>query len=176
MIYLKGGKLSPSPGCAPILLLALVISIVAGCNGCYTYTQSPNPQYEVLQSPTGMQQVVVTDNSGTQFLMDYILFNQLMSSGGYNTVTNYYHVHRNSYPVYVRSNYSSWKSVGSGTYRNYSSNSYKNTTPSSSGNSYRSTTPSTYKTAPSSNSYKSSTPSYKPTNSYRSTGSSYRRR
>lgn len=68
-----------------------------------------NADYQVNQNG-GTQMVVVRDNDGTQFLMDYLLFNSLYGQG-YGNVVNYYHSHHNIYRPYNSGYYSSWRRV-----------------------------------------------------------------
>lgn len=166
------------------LLTALAAVLLSGCVGCgpaVTYSQP----YQYIQSPTGQQMVVCYDNSGTQFLLDYMLFTSLMNSGGYGNVMSYYGRNRSSVTIYNNS-YSSWHSFSGRSYDNSKWSSYgrqstyrstnSTSTPSSSYRSTQPTTPSsTYRsttTSPSSGS------SYKPSGSstYRSSssGSTYR--
>lgn len=76
-----------------------------------------NPTYEVV-SQGGQQAVVVYNNDGSQFFMDYVLFNSLLNSGGWGNVYNTY----NSNPGYyynssLYNRYSGWGHSG---YYNYS--------------------------------------------------------
>lgn len=153
-------------------------------------TQAP---YEYIQGPGGQQMVACYDNSGTRFLLDYMLFNSLMNSGGYGGVMGYYHQYPSRVTVWNNS-YSSWhsfngRSYGASSYRGYNrpaGSSYRSNGPATSKsvmpNSYRSTTrpagssqpsarPSTFRSGNSS-SYKPSSggSSYRPSSS----GSTYR--
>lgn len=77
---------------AKLLVIALVALFAVSC-GCMT---SAAP-YDYIQGPGGNQMVVCRDNSGTQFLMDYLLFSTLMRSGGYGAVINNYHTYPGRY-------------------------------------------------------------------------------
>jgi hypothetical protein len=144
--------------------------------GCNTY-QNPDP-YSYIQSPTGQQMVVVHDNSGAQFVMEYMLFNSLMNSGGYGSVINYYHVHPTMFRSYDRNYYSSWKPYR-GTYSGYTSGNHRSGSYSTSSPQFRNTSP-----APKTSVFRNTTPISKPStsfrstspssSSFRSTGSSYR--
>lgn len=101
-----------------ILLLSL---LVLGCNPSPVVVQQQTPPYQYIQSPTGQQMVVVQDNSGVEFLMEYAMFNSLMNSGGYGTVINYYHTYPTRCTRYNSSSYSGWKSFNG---RGYSPSSY----------------------------------------------------
>lgn len=152
------------------------ILIMSGCT-CHIY-QDPDP-YSYMQGPNGQQVVVVRDNSGSQFVMDYLLFNSLMNSGGYNSVVNYYHVHPTIGRPYNRSYYSSWKPYR-GTYSGYSSGNHSSSSYSGSRSQFRNTSPASPKTSV----FRNTSPVSKPSTSFRSTspsssgfsstGSSYR--
>jgi hypothetical protein len=77
------------------LIFVLLAGLLASCG-------VPQPQY--IQSPTGQQMVVVQDNSGSQFLVDYLMFQSL----GYGGCVSYYHAHPGYYRMYDRNAYSSW--------------------------------------------------------------------
>lgn len=173
------------------LFLALVFLMSCmGFTACNTQPYYPPPvamqpqqPYDYIQGPGGQQMVACYDNSGTRFLLDYMLFNSLMSSPmGYGSVTSYYGSHRSSVALWNNS-YSSWGHYNGRAYSNASwRSSYKGPAPSwrASGptSTYRSTqtsTPSSYRsTAPSS--YRSSTPVSRPSSSSwsRPSSSSYR--
>ena len=125
------------------------------------YACNPAPPYQYIQSPTGQQMVVVRDDNGAEFLMEYMLFTSLMNSGGYNNVIHHYHTNTAIYPRYNRSSYGGWKSFKGRSYSrdqydnwHNSNNSgfrssgnsrpatFKNTSPSSSPATFRNTTPS----------------------------------
>lgn len=173
-------------------LLPLLSIFLFSCTGCMQ-TQAP---YEYVQGPGGQQMVACYDNSGTRFLMDYLMFQSLMGNGGYGSVMGYYRQYPTRVTVWNNS-YNSWHSFNG---RSYSSSSYRGyNRPSSAGSSYRSTTapPSSYRSTtrpagsssmappasrPStwrsggSSSYKpsSSSGSYRSTSPARSSGSTYR--
>lgn len=94
------------------LMIFLVVFSLAGCYSQPQYVpvgqvQSTGQPYDYVQGPGGQQMVACYDNSGTRFLLDYMLFNSLMNSGGYGGVMGYYH----SYPTRVtmwNNSYSSW--------------------------------------------------------------------
>lgn len=186
---------------SPLLVALLAILTFAltscGCNQPYAVQQPMVQQqpYDYIQGPGGQQMVACYDNSGSRFLLDYMLFSSLMNSGGYGGVTNYYH----SYPGRVtvwNNSYSSWRpftgrSYTSGSWRGYSrpTSTYRSTTtspstyrsttaparPSNSSSGWgRSSTPSTYRSS-STPSYRPSSPS-RPSSSWRSSSSSSRRR
>ena len=55
----------------------------------------PKPEPSAVVGWDGNQKVVqVTDDNGEQFLMNYLIYQQLFSNGGYNNVVHHYH----SYP------------------------------------------------------------------------------
>lgn len=58
----------------------------------------PQPSHEVVYSQQGQPTtVVVRDNSGQEFLMNYLLWKSLMDRGGEIEVNNYYYNHRSDY-------------------------------------------------------------------------------
>ncbi len=80
------------------LLSVLLMVLLASC------TPSPQ-QYYQQQAYAPMAQegydrgervVYVRDNNGQQFLMSYLMYNQLMSNGGYNNVIHHYHSNPNA--------------------------------------------------------------------------------
>ncbi len=76
-----------------------------------------NPTYEVVDN-NGQQAVVVYNNDGSQFFMDYVIFNSLLNSGGWGSVYNTYNTNPGLYynsGLYSR--YSGWHHSG---YYNYS--------------------------------------------------------
>lgn len=51
--------------------------------------------HQVISQPGGSQVVIVKDHSGSEFFMDYLMFQSLMNmSGGMNNVYGYYNQHR----------------------------------------------------------------------------------
>lgn len=179
-------------------MLALIVCVAMIQSCAYSpqpyYAQTTpayygNQDYQVVQGPNGVQQVVV-NNNGTQFLMDYIIFTNLMNSGGYNGVIGAYNRNRSYYPMYTSSMYSRYRAVRTvprttfvnnyntkyGGSSRYSNPSYR----SSSGSSLRSSTPRTYSPS-SSSSLRSSSPTRSSSSSSlrsssRSSSSSSRRR
>ena len=73
-----------------------------------TTTTGYSGDYQMMTSPTGAQMVVVNDG-GRSFLMDYLLFNSLMSRGGYSNVINHYHTYPSSGRYYNASAYRGWR-------------------------------------------------------------------
>jgi len=75
-----------------------------------------NPTYEVVQN--GAQQAVIVNNTdGTQFFMDYVLFNSLLNNGGWGSVYNRYSMNPGLYyNAGLYNTYSSWHHYG---YYNY---------------------------------------------------------
>lgn len=64
-----------------------------------TSYQTPSPvqdygTHQVIAQPGGSQVVVVKDQSGSEFFMDYLIFQTLMNAGGMNNVYGYYNQHR----------------------------------------------------------------------------------
>lgn len=155
-------------------LLPLLCIFIASCAGCFQ-TQAP---YEYIQGPGGQQMVACYDNSGTRFVLDYLLFQSLMGHGGYGGVMGYYRQYPSRVTLYNNS-YSSWHSFSG---RNYGASSYRGYSRPVSSSSYRSNTPapSTYRstTRPAGSSQPSARPSTfrsGSSSSYRpSSGSSYR--
>jgi len=71
-------------------LLAVVVLLAVTCNRCLT---NQNQAYQQpYQQPTVQY---VTQPDGTSFMMNYLLYQQLMSQGGQGAVNNYYYSHRN---------------------------------------------------------------------------------
>lgn len=68
---------------------------------------SNDPQYQVLTSPGGAQQVAFYDN-GVQQVMEYAMFMSLMNSGGYTNVIHHYHEPYYHARVYDNRSYGSW--------------------------------------------------------------------
>lgn len=71
------------------LFLTLTL-LVCSC-GQPTYQQ---PQYQTIPQPNGQQVVVVQDHDGTEFFMEMLMFQALMSNGGMGNVQGYYHQNR----------------------------------------------------------------------------------
>lgn len=119
----------------------LTLLALMACNPNPVVVQQQAPPYQYIQSPTGQQMVVVQDNSGVQFLMEYAMFNSLMNSGGYGTVINYYHTYPTRCTRYNSSSYSGWRSFNG---RSYSPSSYSGFRSSGGGSSpvFKNTTPS----------------------------------
>lgn len=72
--------------------IAVALSIGAICTGLLTACTRTyvEPQAEIGWS--GTERIVrVTDNSGQQFLINYFLYQQLFSAGGYNNVVHHYY-------------------------------------------------------------------------------------
>ena len=142
-----------------ITFLVVLFALLYACN--------PAPPYQYIQSPTGQQMVVVRDDNGAEFLMEYMLFTSLMNSGGYNNVIHHYHTNTAVYPRYNRNAYGGWKSFNGRTYSSEQYNNYsgfrsngnskpatfKNTSPSGSPATFKNTTPSS-----SNSSWKSTSP------------------
>jgi hypothetical protein len=156
-----------------LFIIIAALFLVVSCE------QSP-PQgayHEVRIDPvTGQQVVYVQQADGTNYFLDYVLFNSLFNSGGYGSVYGYYNTHT----VYIRS-YSTHYSNYRPSSRYYgktqdrafrpSSPSMRNTTPAtpsspSSTSSYRPSSPSSRPSAPSSSSYRSSSPSSRSSSSH----------
>lgn len=119
------------------LLLATFVVLAfsftsCGCN--QPYTQYPQPvavqqqPYEYIQGPGGQQMVACYDNSGTRFVLDYLMFTSLMNSGGYGGVTSYYHSYPSRVTIYNNS-YSHWNHFSG---RSYTAASYRSYRPSAS--------------------------------------------
>jgi hypothetical protein len=85
-----------------------ILLIIAAC------TQQPAPQVQVPLAPVqpgvsfgyvGNQYMAhVVDQSGQSYMMDYMLFQQLINQGGYNSVSQYYYSHPQSPHLRVWSN------------------------------------------------------------------------
>lgn len=109
-------------------LIALLSIILLSSCGQDSYDQQPlnyDPQAQ-YGNYNGNNVVYVRDNRGEQFIMDYILYQSLFNSGGYNSVSNYYYNHPNDYghiypytnsfrPVYG----GAYNSIHTGFYNNY---------------------------------------------------------
>lgn len=143
---------------------------------------STAPPYEYVQSPGGQQMVACNNGNGQSFLMDLLLFNMLMSHGGYGSVINHYHSYPGRFgsygggyrhyngPAYNRSSYSSFRS-------NAPTPTLRNTSPSAPSSTLKSTTPtskpsggSSFRSTPS----RSSGSSFRSSSPSRSSGSSFR--
>jgi len=142
-------------------LVLMFAAIIFSCNQPYQQYQQ-QPQYQVITSPNGQQMVQYQDN-GQTLLMDYIIWNQLYSQGGYNSIRNYNTTHTVIH--YTPSGYSNWKSSnyspsgssssGSSGFRSNSPSTGSKFTPSTPSNSgFRSNTPSAFSSK--SSSFKSS--------------------
>lgn len=155
-----------------LVLLSLSFSIFASSCGCGQQQYAQDPPYNYIQSPTGQQMVVVHDNNGSQFLMDYLIFSSLMGRGGYGAVINNYHSYPSRYSTY-NSSYSSWKPFRGTTYNRNTYQSYRPSSFRSSGGStpvFRNTTPSSFRsTSPSPARFTPSTP-VRSSSSWRSSG------
>lgn len=87
---------------AKYIFMILCIMIITSCYQQPQYVavqasqQGVDPQ-ATLGTYNGQQVMYITDNRGEQFMMDYILFNSLFNSGGYNSVSTYYYGHANDY-------------------------------------------------------------------------------
>lgn len=77
-----------------------------------------NPTYEVV-SNGGQQEVIVYNPNGTQFFMDYILFNSLINNGGWGSVYGRYNANPGLY--YNQSYYNTYSSWHHSGYYNYGS-------------------------------------------------------
>lgn len=138
------------------LLSLFLISAALLFNSCY---QQQQPGYQVITGPSGQQMVQYQDN-GQTLLMDYLLWNQLYSNGGYNSIRNYNTTH--TVVHYVPSQYSSWKSSS------YSPSSALRSNPSvNTGTSFKPSTSSGFRSSSSTFSSKPSTSS----SSFRSSSS-----
>ena len=86
--------------------LTLSVMLIITCNNCTSGCANQNQQqayqqpavqdhgdYQVVQNPSG-QVVVVKDNNGSEFFMNYLMFQTLMNSGGMGGVRGYYDQHR----------------------------------------------------------------------------------
>jgi hypothetical protein len=88
-----------------VSIMCIVVWLFIGCNQPSPYVSPPVSQpvgayHEVRIDPnTGQQVVYVQQADGTNYFLDYLLFNQLFNSGGYGSVYGYYNTHT----VYVRS-------------------------------------------------------------------------
>jgi hypothetical protein len=146
-------------------LLIPILLFLASCNSQPYYNQYPN-DYQVMTSPTG-QQMVVINNGGRSYLMDYLLFTNLMNSGGYTRVYNYYHSYPSSITYYNPSSYSNWRST------RMNSSSFRSNTPST-GSGFRSVNnnPSGFRSNNSSSNSVFSTPTQSSGSGFRSSSSS----
>lgn len=91
-------------GIAAFTLSVMLIITCNNCtNGCANQNQNQSYQqpavqdhgdYQVVQNPSGQQVVVVKDNNGSEFFMNYLMFQSLMNSGGMGGVRGYYDQHR----------------------------------------------------------------------------------
>lgn len=79
-----------------LALIAILILLFTSCCGDEEKKSDANVK-AVEGWDNGQRVVQVTDNSGQQFLMNYLLFSTLMNSGGYNNVVHHYHSHPNTY-------------------------------------------------------------------------------
>lgn len=80
-------------------VLGIMLLLAACTQQPVSYTQVPVSQPVAIQPGVSFGYVGnaymahVTDQSGVSYLMDYMLFTQLMNQGGYNTVSQYYYQH-----------------------------------------------------------------------------------
>ena len=133
------------------LLLTIVMALAVCLFSCY---QPPQPMYQqqpyqMMTSPTGQQMVMFNDN-GSQVLLDYMIFQSLMNSGGYGNVLHSYRTYPQAYHPYNPQVYAGWN-------RSAYSPPPKTTGNSTSG--FRSNTPSTgreFKTLTPSSAFRSS--------------------
>lgn len=160
-----------------LLIVGLVSLITVSC-GC----MQTAPPYEYMQGPGGNQMVACYDNSGTRFMMDYLLFSTLMRGGGYGSVINHYHSYPGRFGAYSSSAYGSYRpfrgqSYSSSSWGGYtrsgnSNSSFRSTTkPSTSGSSFKSTAPTTSRPSSSGSSFRSTTPSSTGRSTWRSSSS-----
>lgn len=97
---------------------------------CQSPNNQYNPGYQVVNSPNGGQVVVIKNDDGSDFFMDYLIFQSLMNSGGIGGVRNYYGQHRYE-PNYMnqQNQYKNqYKSVVHNHYYNSSGNSQSTNT------------------------------------------------
>lgn len=87
-------------------VLVLLVALVLSCNSGHY-----QDDYRVIKGPQGQEMVVIQDDNGGSFLMDYLTFQALMNQGGYNSVLNQYRSNTNLYPMYNRNIYSNWNTV-----------------------------------------------------------------
>lgn len=84
------------------ILLGMIL-LVAAC------TQQPAPPVQVQTVQPGVSfgyvnnqyMAHVVNPDGTTYLMDYLLFTNLMNSGGYNAVSSYYYTHPGGVHLHV---------------------------------------------------------------------------
>jgi len=77
-----------------VILACVIAGSMIACNPNHTqYVQQQPMAYDGYQD--GVRYVQVQDNSGSMFLMNYMLYSSLMSRGGYNSVVNHYYSHPN---------------------------------------------------------------------------------
>lgn len=165
-------------------LIVLFFIVVAACNQTPTYVQQPaQPYHEIRVDPnTGQQVVYVQQADGTNYFLDYLLFNSLFNSGGYGSVYGYYNTHTTIVRNYS-THYNTYKPQSGGRY--YGKTQDKGFRPSapSAPSAVRPSAPSAVTTRPSAPSAPSavrpsapSAPSYHPsapTPSYRPSAPSY---
>lgn len=163
-----------------VFFASLIAVLFTSCGGCMGGGYGGQP-YEYMQGPGGQQMVACYDNSGTRFMMDYLLFTTLMRSGGYGGVINHYHSNPSRFGTYNRGTYGNYKSFNGTSYNRNSWGTYSRTP--SGGSTFRNTTPTVSKPAsswgspkstPSSSFKPSSSPTRSSWGSSRPSGSSFR--
>jgi len=152
-----------------ITIFVLTIALMSSCSNDrpvqdYGY-QEPSYQTQTSQPQT----IIVKDNDGSDFVMDMLLYNALMSQGGRGNVVNYYYGHPGDSRIRYNSGYRHNPRIRS----NFRGITYKRSTP----NYYRSSQrTNTYTPSRSSSSYTPSRSSYRPSrssSSYSRSSSSY---
>jgi hypothetical protein len=141
-----------------VLFASLITVLFTSCGGCMGGGYAGQP-YEYMQGPGGQQMVACYDNSGTRFMMDYLLFTSLMRTGGYGGVINHYHSYPTRFTPYSRAAYGNYRPFNGASYNRNSWGTYKAP---SGGSTFRNTTPTVTKPASSWSSKPSTGSSFKP--------------
>jgi len=90
-------------GIAATALFIGCISMCVQCTSCsdpqQTYHQPQSPvtdygDYQVVNNPNGQQVVVVKNNDGSEFFMNYLMWQTIFNSQGMSGVHGYYNQHR----------------------------------------------------------------------------------
>jgi len=90
-------------GIAAAALFIGCISMCVQCTSCsnpqQTYRQPQSPvtdygDYQVVNNPNGQQVVVVKNNDGSEFFMNYLMWQTIFNSQGMSGVYGYYNQHR----------------------------------------------------------------------------------
>lgn len=114
-----------------IVVLVLGTMLVVTCNNCsqgcnrsnqQVYQQTTPPvqdygDYQVVQQPGGQQVVVMRDDNGQEFFMNYLMWQTIFNSQGIGGCRGYYNQHR--YDPDWNNQQSSYRSYTKSTVNNY---------------------------------------------------------